>query len=571
MGRQRWIWLLALPALAHGAVVRGRVGLDVNGDGRLSADEPPLAGVVVSDETSLVRSDAAGRYQLTLAGPATVFVVNPSGTWPSGRWWQPVTAGAAIDFALVRQDQSGPLTFVQGTDMHWNPTASPQYQQYIAALNALPPSVRFVLHTGDLVRDWNGTTADAAQELLTGYQRDTAALRRPLRELPGNHEVWGTANQAVAETSVGFGKALYRGSLGPCCYAFRWGAYHFLCLDATTVDGRQVGYGVTAATVAWLRQYLADVPPGEPLVIAVHEPLGDAAGDQELAGLLTGRRLLLTLCGHWHSRGSSQWGGAPQVVGGATSYAWHGYLPFPPQPFGYVVYRLADTQVEWAYGDWAEPHAIDLQRPGFEATWQATTQVQGQVLDLGGRIRTVTAELAGTRSELTVQRTGALTTSFSGQVASGGAPQGIYDLTLTASDGTASWTETLPVVLTEGPTEPATPGAVEYHGLLRGNLAADDQLDLHGASLAVGSLPTSASGTRLEFRGEAPLGRLRKVVLRVGAGRQASLSELCLLVDGRRVVDPRFPFRLPRTTSGPRNEVVYYLDPTYRGPRGTAP
>ena len=63
----------------------GTVTEAVPGPGRLSAQGPPVAGVLVSNGRDVVRTDSQGRYRLPVASGQTIFVVKPAGV-PSGSW-----------------------------------------------------------------------------------------------------------------------------------------------------------------------------------------------------------------------------------------------------------------------------------------------------------------------------------------------------------------------------------------------------------------------------------------------------------------------------------------------------
>ncbi|MEN6545182.1 MAG: metallophosphoesterase N-terminal domain-containing protein, partial [Armatimonadia bacterium] len=116
--------------------VTGRVFVDLNGDGTYQTGEAGVAGVLVSDGATLVRTAADGVYRLdTPDGEQVVFVENPAGTWATKGFYRNVKVGPAeADFPLVRQEQKAPFYFVQGTDLHIRPGVEPQMAQYVAAV-----------------------------------------------------------------------------------------------------------------------------------------------------------------------------------------------------------------------------------------------------------------------------------------------------------------------------------------------------------------------------------------------------------------------------------------------------
>ena len=169
------------------ADVTGRVFLDANQNGRADSGEAGIAGCVVSDGHRLARTDENGDYRLSeVAAPAAVFVVNPPNTWPTGPWWMHLAGEdeqKSVDFALASRQQSDPLYFVHGTDVHLRPDAPSMYQAYVEHVNRLPVPVGFVVHTGDLVIDVLRSAPDEAEALFALYRGASDEVRRG-RETP---------------------------------------------------------------------------------------------------------------------------------------------------------------------------------------------------------------------------------------------------------------------------------------------------------------------------------------------------------------------------------------------------
>ena len=576
---------VSIPLQYSSAAVEGRVWLDANENGRLDAGEEGVAGCLVSEGTQLVRTDANGHYRLEpCSNPTAVFVVNRAGTWPIGPWWrvaENASSSATIDFALQEQRQDGPLIFAQGSDIHLRPEALPYYRKYIEHLNALPLPLQFVVHTGDLVVDALQRDVTAAEELFQLYENETEAIRRPLRNLPGNHEHVGTALKGIADRSNDYGKGMYIRRLGPLSYAFRYGPYHFLALDGTTLDPQaKNGYvdRLDDASVDWATRYLATVGPDEPLVVLVHQPLANRDTDRKLLAALKGKRLLAVLCGHGHGRSVTTWGGASMIMGGAVSYAWHGLLPYPPDSWGYVVYRLDGSRLEYAYLDWAAERSVDLKSPAWRTiAAPPSLNVDGTVSDFDGNVRGVICRLGSSQSDARLTRVGHLVDHFEATLDVSKLADGVYDLTIDVTDGSGTCCHTRPLIVRSGQHEPlaeggagAQPARLKFH--VAGTLSDDSEVRFNGQPLARGPASTGASR---EWSFDLPsdrLQRLNRITIVPGERDSPEVSRLRIERDGRAFCDVRFSPLTKRkatksaTTSG---VIDYYIDLAYPGPRGT--
>lgn len=570
--------LLATPLAA--APVRGLVYLDRNGDGQRQVGEPPVANAVISDEANLVTSAADGTFVIEPAESSEVlFVVNPAGTWPSSPWHRSLAAlDGPVEFALRPADQPEPVTFVQGTDLHLHPVAASQYEAYLAAVNASLYRPSFVVHTGDLVRDANRATLAEATALFDLYDQLTAKLTVPCREVMGNHEVFGMTHPDVPSDTPGYGKAMYRQRYGPATYAFRYGPYHFVVLDATTVSPGKVSYGLTDASLAWATTYLDRLGADEPVVLLVHEPLGNNPNEQRLLQVAQTKRLVATLCGHGHSRSVGTWAGAPQVMGGAVSYAWHGWQPFPPQPWGYVVWRLQDGRAEWAFADWAEPRSIDVARPAFATPLTGPSPLLATANDPTGDVAAATATLGDRTTTLEVSRAGTLSTTLRGTVDASGLTDGVYDLVVQAHAGAQRVTHTLPLVVLTGRQAPfRAAGEATLTLTVAGIAGPGNTLLLNGEPLA----EVPAGDARWAPSLAIPAARLRRlnVITLRAAGREGgtdplTMASVALAYEGGKFGDVRVPHTRPDLVAKDADGHVTrsaYVDLTYAGPRGRMP
>src|SRR6185503_9614880 len=99
------------------ADVTGVVFNDLNGNGARDPNEPGIAGVAVSNQDTVVTTDASGAFRMTSAGSGVLFVSTPDSYRSVGRFWRPVTA-TPLAFPLVRTAPRAEFTFVHASDLH---------------------------------------------------------------------------------------------------------------------------------------------------------------------------------------------------------------------------------------------------------------------------------------------------------------------------------------------------------------------------------------------------------------------------------------------------------------------
>jgi hypothetical protein len=132
----------------------GLVFVDQNGNGIRDAGEPGLGGVVVSDQSEVVKTDSEGNFRIagTAAG-AVVFVSLPDGYRAVGSFWRRIDsdAGRQLQFPLVQIPESPDFSFIHASDTHISEASLERTRRLRTLVDSIAPA--FVLITGDLVRD----------------------------------------------------------------------------------------------------------------------------------------------------------------------------------------------------------------------------------------------------------------------------------------------------------------------------------------------------------------------------------------------------------------------------------
>lgn len=306
------------PASARSPSITGRVFIDSNGNGLREAGERGLSGVTVGQGSTLVRTDADGRFTLAPEPGAELpaFIVKPPGhrlpTRADGLpdFWRP--AGTRHwEIALAEAPSAPPYDVRVFGDPQPKSLADVDYfERDIVADEARLPRARLGISLGDIVH--------SNLALLPAMAQAMAATRTPWLHASGNHDRDHAAPDD--ETSL----ASFRRVFGPDTFAWEEPGLAVVVLDnvihqpASGVPARYVG-GLREAQFRFLETWLPTVPSDALLVLAMHIPLFDANPDpavdtfrgadrQRLFDLLARHPQVLVLSSHTHIQ----------------QHAWHG-------------------------------------------------------------------------------------------------------------------------------------------------------------------------------------------------------------------------------------------------------
>lgn len=294
----------------------GTVFVDSNGDGSLSAGEPGVPEVSVSNGCDVVMTDRHGRYEIPLAPLQILFISQPPGYsvavddnnipafyyrhYPEGtpdkingadvEWLFPVTDATgplpdSIDFPLTVIDDAS-------TQFEAHAFADPQArsaldqdklrEDLVNTLIGNPFAAEFGITVGDVVYD--------SLDLYDRHKSMMALMDMPQWYLPGNHDLNFESPDARFATET------YKLHFGPDYYSFNYGNVHFVALNNVEYagadqrlddGGRYRGY-IHDDQLYWLQRNLANVPRDRLIVIASHIPLISEAIDDSGSEAATG-------------------------------------------------------------------------------------------------------------------------------------------------------------------------------------------------------------------------------------------------------------------------------------------
>ena len=291
--------------------------------GRVTGDNKPLAGVLVSDGCRVVNTDSQGKYSLPVGYESGrfVFVTVPRGYWteqfyhPLGR---PPKTGR-YDFALQSCEQPDRFDFVFLADIHLGKSGPSidKFKASLAEINRLDPQPAFLLSQGDICLQGG---------LGSQYVECMKTAQMPVRNGPGNHEMMLKHDNPRDDFEQLF---------GPTYYSFDWGPVHVIVLDGNKPlpgeNGWKAVHGsVEGSELAWLKADLEAQPTGKPIIVGVHipvvstyperrqhspdnAPFWELTNDDALTNLFSRHGVRLVLQGHMHENERITVGGVEYV------------------------------------------------------------------------------------------------------------------------------------------------------------------------------------------------------------------------------------------------------------------
>jgi hypothetical protein len=321
----------ALAQDAQGAQVSGIVFEDRDGSG-VSASNPGIAGVLVSNGRDVAVTGPDGRYALPLPEEATIFVIKPAGFMPPvepltnlPRFYRhhypkgspaelnlrfeglPPTGPlpASVDFPLRRQDERHAFNVVMVTDPQPETGAEVDFirEDLIQALAGV--DAKFGLTAGDVMFDD-----------LSLYPRSNAIMGTiglPWWNIGGNHDL----NLEAPDRK--YSRETFKRVFGPNYYAFFYAQTLFLMLDDVNYlgpDPHKPGGGgkyegrLDQGQLEFVRNVLAHTPDDTLVVVVMHipintfldnEPYQNLQDRDAFFALFEGRRYTVSFAGHTHT------------------------------------------------------------------------------------------------------------------------------------------------------------------------------------------------------------------------------------------------------------------------------
>ncbi len=290
--------------------VKGLVYLDNNRNLVYDKNEKPLAGVLVSNGTEVIKTDKNGRWKLTVDDDTGLFVIKPSG------YQVPVNANQVPQHFYLHKPAGSPPLAVPGV----GPTGE------------LPQSIDFALWPGEITENFkvllfgdpqargitevNYIMNDVVQEcigtdalmgislgdivadnpnLFAEISAGIGQIGIPWYNIFGNHD----NNRDASEDR--FSDETFERFFGPSTFAFEQGQVAFIGLkNIYFPPGKGYQSHISDQQLQFVRNYLQQVVPEKLVVLLMHAPINYTDNKEELFSILSSREYTLSIAGHTH-------------------------------------------------------------------------------------------------------------------------------------------------------------------------------------------------------------------------------------------------------------------------------
>lgn len=236
------------------------------------ASKKGIAGVAVSDQATVVTTDASGRYEIKVTpGRDFIMISLPDGY--KGGYYKSIGTNNRIDFPLTKTAVVTEFSFIQASDTHIDEKSFTRTVKLREITDQVKPN--FVLVCGDLVRDALRVPEATAKSYYQLYVDNISKFTVPVWSVPGNHEIFGIERHLslVSPTNPLYAKKMFAHYLGPNYYSFNYGGIHFIGLDDVDFEDTWYFGHVDSLQMSWLKQDLAAVPAKTPVVTFKHIPM----------------------------------------------------------------------------------------------------------------------------------------------------------------------------------------------------------------------------------------------------------------------------------------------------------
>jgi predicted MPP superfamily phosphohydrolase len=269
-----------------------------------------VGGVLVSDGEDIAITDQGGSYSLETdarAGPMIFISVPDCYRCPGGFFGKP-SAGGVLGFQLTRRTKETWFSLAQITDTH---VSCGENATRTWMRDVLPLDLKTIVESDgpDLIVATGDLTNRGKVPQLERYRAAVSECPVPVISVFGGHD--GNEERLGGQPGGTFTRN-YEEVLGPTCYSFDRGGYHFV---AYANEDYFFSAQDRERKERWLFKDLGLQPSSEGIVMMMHVPPPSAFLDR-----IASFPVKLVLCGHWHSSKVYSYRGILVAASPPTSY-----------------------------------------------------------------------------------------------------------------------------------------------------------------------------------------------------------------------------------------------------------
>lgn len=335
--------------------------------GKVHSKGKPLAGVVVSDGYSVVKTDGKGRYEIKLHTDAVaVFVSVPAG------YAIPNEKGIARFYHLLRDVQPAKnidfeLTALNTSDEEhqfviWADTQIQNDKDVERLMSESVPDLQQLVKAAGTSALIHGiTVGDIVWDDFNYFKHYETAVEKtgiPFFQCLGNHDMdLNKGDDSVSDDT-------FQETYGPTYYSFNRGRAHYVVLDDVRYLGQDKKYDgyIQQHQLDWLEKDLALVPADHLIIICAHIPVYNEVKNNDAFYKIVERfENVHVMTGHTHINVNVIKNNVFEHNHGTVCGAWWtGGICGDGTPSGYGVYTVKGNQLEWYYKSAGKPADYQL-------------------------------------------------------------------------------------------------------------------------------------------------------------------------------------------------------------------
>jgi 3',5'-cyclic AMP phosphodiesterase CpdA len=272
----------------------------------------------------------------------------------------------------IKGSDNGSVRLAFYTDVHarteWDTPKA--MAQAVDAINARNCDI--VIAGGDLITDGFQSSAVKVAPRWDAYLKMHQAIKSDLYPAMGNHDLVA-ANPTDGTPAAENPRSVYlnRMGLAKTYYSFDAVGYHFIILDSIQITRDEYQYQgiVSDQQLDWMRQDIATLPKGTPIILITHIPLLTSffsasqgathaarpnrvvVNNREVLKTLENQNLILVLQGHLHVNEMIRWQRTTFITGGAVCGKWWRGVWYGTEE-GFYEITLSGNQVDCSYIDY---------------------------------------------------------------------------------------------------------------------------------------------------------------------------------------------------------------------------